>query len=176
MRFGNAGARLFLNGLGVGLATLLGLLSLASAAPALTWEEVNQQLARCIALTDEAIALVGEVKGVKDVKGNKKEVAKIKKAEHKLGQMIDIYQALDQTALPPTKLPNVLREIKSSISGNRSLAQNYLKETQSLRRTVEKEGLGLAGAGVKMTLLINLRDLRYHTSRLQGRLKAHKLR
>jgi len=167
MRLGRTGARLRKE-LGAGLAVLLGLFSLASPAAALTWGEINQRLDQCMTLADEAKSLVGGVKGVRDKKSNKKEVAKLRKAEKKLAQVVDIYQTLKQATFPPAKAsPNISSGIKSSISRNRSLAQNYLEETQSLRRIVEKEALGLVGAGVKMRLLIDLNDLRYQTSRLQ---------
>jgi hypothetical protein len=179
MRFSNAGTRPFRKGLGAGLLALLGLLFLASPAVALTWGEINQQIKRSVDLTNEAMTLAGAVRSanIRDAKSLKKAVATLKKAENKLEREIDIYQTLAQADLPPaTILPSSLTEIKSSISRNLAMAKQSLRQTQSLRRRVEKEGLGLVGSGVQMELVINLHDLRYQNSLLQQRLQAHNLR
>lgn len=173
MKFGRAGTRLFRKGLGATLAALLGLISLGSLAAALTWEEVNQQLVHCLALTNEAKTLVEGVKGTKDSKSNKKEVAKIKKAEDKLGQVVNIYQTLSQAKLPPSKATESgLLEIKSLISRNLGTAEQSLKQTQTLREIVEGQGLGFKGGVVRVDLVVNLGSLRYQTSELQGRLRT----
>jgi hypothetical protein len=179
MRSGKATATLFLKWFKASLAVAVGVLLLSSPALALTWEEINQQLARCFALTNETINLVGRVKStnIRDDKSKKKVVAAIKKAEHNLGRVIDIYQNLYQADLPPAKvMPSILTDIKSSIYRNLGLTRLSLQQAQSLRRRVDKEGVGIVGSGMQMELVIDLQDLRYHTSLLQQHVQARNLR
>lgn len=205
MRSGRAGTELFREGLRAGLAALLGVFLLVSSATALTWGEINQQIGRCVALTNEATTAVEGVNITKitDEISKKKALAKLRKAENDLGQVIEIYQTLYQADLPPAKvMPSILSAIKSSISRNLGMAKNSLKQVQSMRpvlnevlkdrnkvlseQRARQRGqyvspdfsgpAGLRASAMQMDLVIAMRDLRYQTSLLQKRLQAQKLR
>lgn len=181
MRFGKAEARLFLKGLGVSLVALLGLLSLMSAASALTWQEIDQQLTRCVKLTEEAKTLLDSAKNIKDSESkrikkrivaleNKKpgykvtqvfNIGAIKKAEDKLRQVVKIFQTLEQAEFPPEKFSS--RDIKSSISGNLVEAKQCQELAQTLSEIAKKEGLSFTWGVVMVKLSGELNSMRFKT-------------
>ena len=179
-----------LKGLGAGLAALLGLLLMASAASALTWQEIDQQLARCVTLTEEAETLVDNVKDIKDSKSkkikrkivaleNKKpgykvrqvfNIGDLKRAEDKLAQVVKIFQTLEQAEFPPDKSKST--DIKSKISGRLAEAKRCQKLAQTLREIAEREGLSFKWASVRIDVSCELSSLRHKTRLSQAELRG----
>lgn len=179
-----------LKGLGAGLAALLVLLLMASAAAALTWEEIDQQLTRCVTLTEEAETLVDSVKDIKDSKSkrikkgivaieNKKpgykvrqvfNIGDLKKTEDKLGQVVKIFQTLEQAEFPPKKFSST--NIKSSISGNLVEAKQCQELAQTLSEIAKEEGLSFKWGVVRVDLTCKLGSLRQKTRFSQAELRG----
>lgn len=173
MRFHKT-AGLFLESMGASLFALLGLLFLSSSALAFTWDEINQKLQSCLALSQEAATLLG---GVDDSKVLRDRAEKI---EENLGRVIEIYQALVKADLPQDKIskPNST-EIKSSLSENLGRAEQCLKVTQILKEVLEenlrrksKVPAGFKAGTIIVDLTVDLNSLSYRTSFLQSRLKG----